>query len=83
MIILLNFAPTLYKFRSLQWIRNPGIFNTDCSTEIFKEKLLKNFGLIDVFVKEALEVTKRSTALVFTLIHLFLCFLSSRLSISV
>ena len=45
----------------------------NCSTEIFKETLLTNFGLAAVFVKVTLEITKRAQHCVL-LIDMFSCF---------
>ena len=53
----LNFAPTLDNLKSYQWTRNSiaGI----AALKFFEESLSTNFGLIAVFVKVALEITKK------------------------
>jgi len=53
---LLNSTPTLDNLKNFQWTPIPGSI---AGPRIFKENLL-NFGLIDVSVKAALEMTKRA-----------------------
>ena len=64
-----NFAPTLDNFsKKFSMETKFGYF-----TVHFKENLSTNFGLIVVFVKVALEITKRTQHCVL-LIHMFSCF---------
>ena len=44
---LLNSTPTLHNFKNFQWTPIPG---STAGPRIFKENLLTNFGLIDVFM---------------------------------
>ena len=67
----LNFAPTLDNLKSYQWTRNSiaGI----AALKFFEESLSTNFGLIAVFVKVALEITKKLSIAFywFTCFHVF------------
>ena len=54
----LNFSPTLGNLKSYQWTRNSEIAAI-AALNFFEESLSTYFGLIAVFVKVALEITKK------------------------
>ena len=61
---LINFGPTLDNLKSFQWTRKSGIllYANELQHRNFLTKIYvsTNFGLIAVFVKVALEITKRA-----------------------
>ena len=64
---VLNSMPTLDNLKNFQWT---PILGSIAAPRIFKENLLTNFGLTDVFVKAALEITKRAEQCIW-LPHMF------------
>ena len=70
-----TFTKTAIKPKFVQWTRNSGDFIVHWSIaalKVFKENLSANFGLIAVFVKVALEITKRAQQCVW-LIRMLSC----------
>ena len=68
----LNFSPALDNLKSYQWTRNSEIAAI-AALKFFEESLSTYFGLIAVFVKVALEITKKLSIAFywFTCFHVF------------